>query len=66
VSADIIAGIYASLGDLTRALDLLDNAAEERAFTLVFLANYPMFDSLHGNARFRRLVDRVGVVAPSR
>jgi serine/threonine-protein kinase len=65
VSADVFAGIYASLGDSTRALDLLDKAAEERAFTLVFPAKYPMFDSLHGSARFRRLVDRVGVVAPS-
>jgi hypothetical protein len=45
---------------------MLDKAAEEHAFTLVFLANYPMFNSLHGNARFQRLVDRVGVVPPKR
>jgi Tfp pilus assembly protein PilF len=64
VAADAMAGIYAALGDSTRALDMLDKAAEERAFTLVFLANYPMFDSLHGSARYRRLVDRVGVVPP--
>ena len=66
VSADAIAGAYASLGDTTRALDLLDKAAEERAFTLVFLANYPMFDSLHGSTRYRQLVERVGVVLPPR
>ncbi len=64
VSADALAGIYASLGDTTRALDLLEKAAEDRAFTLVFLANYPMFRSLYKSARFRRLVDRIGVVPP--
>jgi serine/threonine protein kinase len=37
----------------------------DRAFTLVFLANYPMFQSLHRSARFRRLVDRIGVVPPA-
>ena len=64
VAADALAAMYASLGDSTRALQLLDEAAEERAFTLVFLANYPMFNSLHKSARFRRLVDRIGVVPP--
>jgi Tfp pilus assembly protein PilF len=65
VAADALAAMYAALGDSTRALDLLDTAAEERAFTLVFLANYPMFNSLHNSARFRRLVDRIGVVPPA-
>ena len=60
-----LAGIYAALGDSTRALGLLEKAAEERAFTLVFLANYPMFRSLHHSVRFRRLVDRIGVVPPA-
>jgi serine/threonine-protein kinase len=65
VAADALAAMYAALGDLTRALDLLEAAAQERAFTLVFLANYPMFNSLHNSARFRRLVDRIGVVPPA-
>jgi hypothetical protein len=65
VAADALAAMYASLGDSTRALQLLDEAAEERAFTLVFLANYPMFNSLHKSARFRRLVDGIGVVPPT-
>jgi predicted Zn-dependent protease len=65
VAADALAAMYAALGDSTRALDLLEAAAQERAFTLVFLANYPMFNSLHNSARFRRLVDRIGVVPPA-
>jgi len=64
VAADALAAMYASLGDSTRALQLLEEAADERAFTLVFLANYPMFNSLHKSARFRRLVERIGVVPP--
>jgi serine/threonine-protein kinase len=62
VSLDAIAGIYAALGDSLRALDLLEQAAEERAFTLPFIAYYPPFQPLHGNPRFRRLVERIGVV----
>ena len=65
VAADALAAMYAALGDSTRALDLLETAAQERAFTLVFLANYPMFKSLHHSARFRRLVARIGVVPPA-
>jgi serine/threonine-protein kinase len=64
VAADALAGMYAAFGDSTRALDLLEKAAEDRAFTLVFLANYPMLNSLHKSARFRRLVERIGVVPP--
>ena len=64
MAADALAAMYASLGDSTRALQLLEEAADERAFTLVFLANYPMFNSLHKSARFRRLVERIGVVPP--
>ena len=62
VSLDAIAGVYAALGDSSRALDLLEHAAEERAFTLPFLTYYPPLQPLHGNPRFRRLVERIGVV----
>jgi eukaryotic-like serine/threonine-protein kinase len=65
VAADALAGAYAALGDTSRALDLLDKAAEERAFTLVFLENYQTFRSLRGNPRFKRLVERIGVVPPA-
>jgi serine/threonine-protein kinase len=64
VTPDAIAMIYVALGDTTRALDLLERGANERAFTLVFLGNYPTFDGLHHNERFRRLANRIGVVLP--
>ena len=64
ISADALAGAYVAVGDTARALELLERAADERAFTLVFLAVYPMFDALHESARFKRLVQRAGVAQP--
>jgi TolB-like protein/tetratricopeptide (TPR) repeat protein len=63
-SADALAGAYAAIGDSSKTLELLERAADDRAFTFVFLTRYPMFDSLHDNPRFKALVDRVGVVMP--
>jgi len=56
-----IAGIYASLGESDDALQWLNRALEQRASALGFLAQNPAFDSLHRDARFVALVQRVGV-----
>lgn len=64
VSADAVAAAYMAVGDTARALDMLARAVDDRAFTLVFLPHYPMFDALHDNPRYKRIVDRIGVVAP--
>ena len=64
VSADAIASAYAAIGDTTRALDMLERAAEEHSFTLIFLGQFPWFETLHGNPRFQKIVERVGVVGP--
>ena len=64
VAPDAIAVAYAAVGDSARVLDYLEKAAEERAFTLVFLGEYPMFHGFRQNPRFRRIADRVGVVLP--
>ena len=44
VDAAGLAGIYASLGDTTRALDLLDQAYRDKAFTLPFVRVMPPFE----------------------
>ena len=49
---------------VVRALDLLQRAERDRAFTLVFLPEYPMFDGVRKTERYRRLIERVGVVPP--
>jgi tetratricopeptide (TPR) repeat protein len=64
VSVDALAAAYAVLGDTARALDMLERAADERTFTLVFLTYYPMFLPLHGNPRYAKIVERVGVIEP--
>ena len=64
ISADGLAGVYAVLGDTARAFMLLEQAERERAFTLPFLPTYPMFDGVRGTERYRRLIERVGVVPP--
>ena len=64
VSADGLAGIYAVLGDTGRALELLQQAERDRAFTLAFLPIYPMFDGIRGTQQYRRLIERIGVVSP--
>ena len=64
VAADGLAASYAAVGDSARVLGYLEKAAEEHAFTLVFLGEYPMFHGFRQNPRFRRIVDRVGVVLP--
>jgi len=64
-SADALAGAYAAVGDTARALAMLERGADEHAFTLPFLAQFPMFDALHDNPRFKKLVERIGVVMPA-
>ena len=64
VSADAVAGVYAAVGDTARALGMLERAADDHCFTLVFLPHYPMFNALHDNPRYKRIVERIGVVAP--
>ena len=61
VSAVDVAAIYTSLGDSGNAIAWLERALEQRASTLGFLAQNPAFDSLHHDARFVALIQRIGV-----
>jgi eukaryotic-like serine/threonine-protein kinase len=60
-SAYHIALIYAGLGDKNESFNWLDRAFQERGDYLVYLKVDPRFDSLHSDARFGSLVDRVGL-----
>ena len=61
VSASDIAAIYAGLGDADNAETWLERALEQRASTLGFVAQNPIFDSLHGDPRFAAIVERIGI-----
>jgi serine/threonine-protein kinase len=64
VSADALAGAYVAVGDTARALNMLERAADDRAFTLIFLPYSPMFTALHGNPRYEKIVKQVGAIGP--
>ena len=61
VSGVDIAAIYAALGDADNAVQWLDKALDRRASTLGFVAQNPIFDSLHDDPRFVAIVERIGV-----
>jgi serine/threonine-protein kinase len=65
IGSDGLAGIYASLGDTTRALDLLDQAYRDKAFTLPFVRVMAPFESIRHTQRFRKMMDEIGVIDPS-
>lgn len=52
--------LYARAGDSDNAFDWLERAYEQRSNHLLRLATEPAFDSIRGDVRFRRMIDRVG------
>ena len=60
ISPSVLAFMYAGLGDRDKAFALLDKACDERDGLLVFLKVEPSFDPLRSDARFERLLRRVG------
>ena len=62
VPAEGVAAIYAALGDTAQALTWLERAVETKGVGLIFLAVEPMYDSLRGDPRYRRVVERIGLV----
>ena len=61
VAAYDIALIHAALADTEMTFLWLERAFEDRSTLMNFLAQDPMLDALHGDARFAALVQRVGI-----
>ena len=61
VSAYYFAIARLGLGETDAALEQLERALEERAGFLAYLRVEPIFDPVRDEARFRQLVERVGV-----
>lgn len=55
------AQLYAQLGDREKALSLLEEGLAQRSPELVFIQSDPAYDSLHNEARYRSVVQRVGL-----
>jgi serine/threonine protein kinase/Flp pilus assembly protein TadD len=61
VTALASAGVHAVLGEKEKALELLEESYQQRAASLVYTANHPIFERLHGDPRFEDLLRRIGV-----
>ena len=55
------ASIYAGLGQKEQALEWLEKAYDERSDLLVYLKVDPIFDSLHTEPRFAKLLKDMGL-----
>jgi hypothetical protein len=51
------------MGDKTRAIQLLEKAAEEKVGWVILLGVEPGFDGLRGEPRFEQLKEHVGIPA---
>lgn len=52
---------YASAGDKTHAMESLEQAVETRSLMMPLLKVDPAFTSLHGEAGFQKLVNKIGI-----
>ena len=53
--------VYVGLGDHEQALRALETSAERRELPLSGLGVHPLWDPLRGEARFKALLDRIGL-----
>jgi tetratricopeptide (TPR) repeat protein len=60
VSPYNVARVYAAIDDKQRALEWLERAYREHNPDLIELTREPCFASLHSDAKFRELVERIG------
>jgi tetratricopeptide (TPR) repeat protein len=56
--------LYAGLGDIDRAFEWVEEAFQRRDSTVLFLDVVPVFDPLRGDARFPKILQRVGLPPP--
>jgi len=61
VAKDLMATVKLALGDVPGALDLLEQAADERAFSLILVGVYPPYRALVREPRYQRLLARLGL-----
>ena len=55
--------IYSVLGDEDKAFEMLDKAAEQRDINLLGLKTHSWFNLLRSDARFQKLLARIGLPA---
>jgi hypothetical protein len=61
VSPASVGLIHLALGERDRAMELLEKGCEDHSWWMIFLKMDPRFDDLRADARFQRLMARVGL-----
>jgi serine/threonine-protein kinase len=59
VPADVIAKLYAGLGDKVHAIDWLDRAYQDRIWAMTIMDLDPMYDNLRDEPRFKQLMRKM-------
>jgi len=65
VAAPMMARVYLGLGEIDRAFECLKKGVEERSYWSVFLKMDPVYDAIRNDARFRELLEEMGL-APAK
>ena len=60
-----LAVIYLGLGDIEKALDLLERGFDEKSFWMIYLKADPIYDSLRNHPRFKNLMSRLAFPSES-
>ena len=60
VPSSALATIAAAQGDKSKALDLLEKAADEHDFFMAQIGVAPWFAALRDDARFKKLLTKIG------
>jgi TolB-like protein len=66
VAATVMADAWLRVGESDRAVDWLERAATERLYRTIYLSVDPDYDPLRADARFSRLLRRVGLSEAAR
>ena len=62
VPACLFAGLHVALRDRDRAFEAFERSVEERDWRLLWIANDPdVYETLHDDPRWARLLERIGV-----
>jgi TolB-like protein len=61
VSPVFLAYDYVQLGEKEKSLALLEEAYRQHAPTLLEIQEYPVFDTLHSEERYRSIIQRIGL-----
>ena len=57
----LLAELYISMGEMTRAFAQLNAAADLKHYRIAAVNMFPQFGPLRGDRRYRRLLDRIGL-----